>query len=353
MLVGGNDKHQMEVWSKLALERLLANGLPPTPCNYSVHYHYVAGDVPALLGPYDALIMSGIKLTQQHCAELYEKYISTDGNTDFLQDASHVLDVELKKVTDLISASLKGNNEFGENLDNFTGKLTNAPSIEVLREAVVKISGETRSMAAENSRLQNELEAATQQLTEIRSDFDRVHKEAHIDALTEIGNRKFFDREIANKLEEAKAQNSNLSLLMIDIDYFKNFNDTHGHLLGDQVLRLVARTLVDNLKGRDVIARYGGEEFVILLPQTRLQDAERVGNQLRNSLAAMRIRKKGSSEVLGVVTISIGAAQYTLGEDSENLISRADSALYKAKQTGRNRVVCFYAGEGAKAEAKP
>jgi diguanylate cyclase len=135
---------------------------------------------------------------------------------------------------------------------------------------------------------------------------------------------------------------------MVDIDHFKKFNDAHGHLIGDQVLRLVARTLIENLKGRDIIARYGGEEFAIILPLTRVQDAERVANLLRANLSTKQIKKRGSNEVLGVITISIGAAEHKVGEDKEAWIGRADAALYKAKQTGRNKVVCDILSEDIK-----
>lgn len=119
----------------------------------------------------------------------------------------------------------------------------------------------------------------------------------------------------------------------------KKFNDSYGHLIGDQVLRLVARTLVENLKGRDVIARFGGEEFVILLPQTRIEDAEKVANQLRINLSTKQIKRRSTQETLGAITISIGAAELYAGEETDGFISRADEALYKAKETGRNRVV--------------
>jgi diguanylate cyclase len=203
---------------------------------------------------------------------------------------------------------------------------------------VKKIAEETQIVTAHNEKLQEELAETSAQLDAVRDDFDRVHREAQIDPLTEVGNRKFFDREIVRILSEARDQNSKVSLLMVDIDFFKNFNDTHGHLVGDQVLRLVARTLVENLKGRDVIARYGGEEFIIILPDTRLQDAERVANHLRTCLATKNITRRGTNEILGTITISIGVAEYAADDDGDSLISRADIALYEAKQTGRNKV---------------
>ena len=177
----------------------------------------------------------------------------------------------------------------------------------------------------------------------MRVSLDRAQMESQIDELTQVGNRKFFDRELSRSMLEVSNTSHPLSLLMIDIDFFKKFNDTYGHLVGDQVLKLVAKTLVENLKGRDIIARYGGEEFVILLAHTNTDDAEKVANQLRASLATKKITKRSTNESLGVITISIGATQFNIGEDAESFVGRADGALYKAKQTGRNRVVTIKA----------
>ncbi len=343
--MAASEIHNAEKWSKQALERLLQDRLTPTPRNYAVYYHYYAGDTPGLAPGFEAIAAKGA-LTDEHCDALYSKFLISDRDLAFFKDANGVIDNELRKVMQLLETSAKGTNQFGENLDSFTGKLTGASSIDALRDAVHIITEETRVIATQNQKLQNELAATSSQLSEMQENFERVHKETQIDPLTEVGNRKYFDKEIARASSEAQAQNNVLSLLMVDIDYFKKFNDTYGHLVGDQVLRLVARTLVENLKGRDIIARYGGEEFVILLPQTRLQDAERVANQLRASLATKQVRKRGSQEILGVITISLGAAEYVLGEETDSLIARADAAMYQAKQTGRNKVVCLEAESG-------
>ena len=344
MVVGG-EMHQAGLWSQRALERLAQDGLAPIPQNYAVYYHYSSGGMSALNAAFDAVVAQG-KMTQKQCDDLYGRYIVADGGFSFIKDANSVIDREVRKVMDLLHQSLEGNGQFGEQLSTFSGQLADAStiagvsSIEVLRTAVGKIADETRAVAEQNNKLQNELAATTDQLSEMRDNFDRVYRESQVDPLTEVGNRKFFDHEVVRAMTEAKEKNTILSMLMVDIDHFKKFNDTYGHLIGDQVLRLVARTMIENLKGRDIIARYGGEEFVILLPQTCVQDAERVANQLRASLATKRIKKRGSNEILGIITVSLGAAEYKPGEDVESLVGRADAALYKAKQTGRNKVVC-------------
>src|SRR5262249_60537845 len=131
-----------------------------------------------------------------------------------------------------------------------------------------------------------------------------------------------------------------LSLLMADVDYFKNFNDTHGHQLGDHVLRLIATALRQNVKGQDIVARYGGEEFAVILPDTTLQQAELVADKLRRVVAANEIIRRPTGESLGHVTLSIGVATLHTGETTQALIEVADACLYAAKKSGRNRVVC-------------
>ncbi len=338
-MVVGAESFKAAVWSKQALENLLRDSIAPTPHNYAVYYEVASGKDPKLVAAYGKMSSLG-RVTQQYIDELYYTFLVSDDQRETLKEADRAIESEVKKVLGLIEASAKETGQFGENLSMFTGKLQSAHSIDTLREAVKKITDDTQKVVAQNEKLQKDLEETSAQLVAVRDDFDRVHHEAQIDALTEIGNRKFFDREIVRTISEARDLSQPLVLLMVDIDHFKKFNDLHGHLVGDQVLRLVARTLVENLKGRDVIARYGGEEFVIILPETRLKDAEVVANHLRNSLATKRVTKRGTNETLGIVTISIGAAEYRSGEDGDALISRADGAMYEAKQTGRNKVVC-------------
>lgn len=326
-------------WAQQALERLTKDGLRPIPENFSVYYHYFAGDKPNLNIAMDALLNQYGSLTQALCTTLYQNHLSFETEHKVIQETNAAIEAEIKHVLSVIDAAASGTQKFGQSLDNLSGTLSGTNSLEQIRETVTKVAAETRAMAKQNQRLQSQLTQATEQLTEMRYNLDVAHKESQIDPLTEVGNRKFFDTELTRATSEAVENKAPLSLLMIDIDHFKKFNDTYGHLVGDQVLRLVARTLVENLKGRDVIARYGGEEFVILLPQTEVAVAEKVANQLRDSLGTKQIRRRSTQEALGIVTISIGATQYCPGEDVENFIARADTALYRAKHTGRNRVV--------------
>ena len=127
---------------------------------------------------------------------------------------------------------------------------------------------------------------------------------------------------------------------MTDIDHFKNFNDTWGHLTGDQVLRLVAMSMKQNVKGQDIAARYGGEEFAVILPNTVLRSALTVADHIRRAVMSKELMKRSTGQNLGRVTISLGCATARKGDTVQSLIARADACLYAAKRNGRNRVIC-------------
>ena len=187
--------------------------------------------------------------------------------------------------------------------------------------------------------LEKELQKSVDQVSELRSKLDNVHKESLTDPLTGIANRKAFDNALA-AAEASVAENSDpVSLLLCDIDNFKKFNDNWGHQTGDQVLRLVASCLSENVKGRDTAARYGGEEFGVVLRGTPLSDAKRIAEQIRHAVEARRLVKKSTGDILGTITISIGVAQFSANEKAETAVRRADSCLYGAKQNGRNLVI--------------
>lgn len=328
-----------ERWARNALEHMIRDGIIPLPENFAVYFAYYSNSNPNLKMAMDALFQQFGRLTQQQCSALFQTHLSLEAENKVLNQTASNIEKELNRVMLVIDQTKEGAQKYDKSLTTFSGSIHENATLEQIRAAIAKVASETRAMAEQNQRLHAQLTQSTQQLTEMRYNLDTVRKDALRDPLTEVGNRKFFEHELKKAAAEAEESNTPLSMLMIDIDHFKKFNDTYGHLIGDQVLKLVANTLVENLKGRDIIARYGGEEFVILLPNTDLVSAEKVGNLLRLGLGTKQIRRKNTQEMLGTVTISIGAAEYFPGESLENFIERADNALYEAKQTGRNKVV--------------
>jgi diguanylate cyclase len=247
---------------------------------------------------------------------------------------------EIDDVMNLITDALGMTSTFGRNLEGATQKLSGARDREQVKAVVEALVATTREMQETNRALESRLATSKQQISSLQHSLEAIRNESLTDPLTSLGNRKFFDRAIENAVAHAAKCGEPLSLLMLDIDYFKSFNDNYGHLTGDQVLRLVAMSLKQTTKGQDITARYGGEEFAVVLPNTALRQALTVADNIRRAVMSKQLKKKSTGEILGRVTISVGVSMLQPGDDRDRLIERADACLYAAKRNGRNRVIC-------------
>lgn len=173
----------------------------------------------------------------------------------------------------------------------------------------------------------------------LRDNVQLTMEMAVTDPLTGLHNRRYLDAQLPNLVEHAVTRHRELAVLLVDIDHFKSVNDTHGHAVGDEVLKEFAIRIRKNVRGFDLACRYGGEEFVIVMPETSRDTALRVAERLRERVASQPITVAGGLRQLSV-TISVGVATLDSNADTpEVLIGRADQALYQAKRAGRNRVV--------------
>lgn len=184
-----------------------------------------------------------------------------------------------------------------------------------------------------NQRLQERLEKAEKQIAAQAREIHQHESEARTDSLTGLANRRAFDDEMRRRCSEAQRKGTPLSLIIMDIDHFKKFNDTHGHQAGDEVLRLIGQKLYEVCREMDLPCRYGGEEFTVVMPATPIEDAKGAAERVRKAIAAMSISFEGKNLK---VTTSIGLAQFTDSDDTMMLVRRADDALYAAKAAGRN-----------------
>jgi diguanylate cyclase len=230
--------------------------------------------------------------------------------------------------------------ELRRQADGANEKLRNAKSRDQIKAVVEGLLKSTREMQETNKALENRLALSKTEISDLQHSLEAIRAESLTDPLTGLGNRKYFDRSIDMAVRTALASGEPLSLLMFDIDHFKSFNDSYGHLTGDQVLRLVAMSLKQTIKGQDITARYGGEEFAVVLPNTGLRQALTVADHIRRAVMAKELKKKSTGEILGRVTISVGVSMLKPDDDTDSLIERADACLYAAKRNGRNRVIC-------------
>ena len=192
-------------------------------------------------------------------------------------------------------------------------------------------------MMQANEDYEKKLRASEQQIESLRVALDKSQELVSRNSLTNVFSRRHFDEALPQQLRKSSGNNQALSLIMADIDFFKDVNDRFGHPIGDEVLRKFADLLMANTKGNDSVARYGGEEFVIILPETPGHAAASLAEQIRQKLEAKRWVMKGGSSI-GKVTASFGVAEFDLEESAENLVLRADAKLYASKAAGRNHV---------------
>jgi diguanylate cyclase len=239
----------------------------------------------------------------------------------------------------MIGAAAGNASNYTESLVEVAQKLglaSDAPAVRALVESLVQA---TQEMEKNNQALEARLNASKQEITQLQENLETVRNESLTDPLTSLANRKFFDSALAAAIEDAKSRGEPLSLMMTDVDHFKKFNDSYGHLTGDQVLRLVAMSVKANVKGQDIAARYGGEEFAVVLPNTALRSAITLADHIRRAVMAKELMKRSTGEHLGRVTVSIGVATLQKSDTVQSLIERADGCLYAAKHAGRNRVI--------------
>jgi diguanylate cyclase len=322
-----------------ALKLMAAQGIPATPANFTVWYAYHAGQSDELTRALDAMLGDKVKFTHERNHEIHEKYFSFESEGREIRETTGRLQAAVNNVLELLGEAGRNQSAYGEKLADFSGELSKDADNEQVAALVRGILSETQQIVERSQAMESRLDQSSQQIDELRRHLQEVQREAMTDALTGIANRKYFDATLRAAAKYATETGEELCLLMMDIDHFKRFNDTYGHVIGDEVLRVVARLLKENVKGRDTPARYGGEEFAVILPQTSLQNAHGLAEQIRNTLASRKVHDKRTDTSYGTLTVSIGAGKFRLGEPLESLVQRADQALYRAKNQGRNRVV--------------
>ena len=320
--------------ARKAMERISALGLEPIPQIYELWFRYAQGD-PEIVRAIDA--HPGL-LDEVSCHKLYKRFLSESARSDAIRTVSDRIQQAISELIATLGTVQTKTNEYGTSLADVSEKVKNAATIEDLGNVVSELVSDTRAMVEKNQALEFQLTTSSSQVAELKKSLDTVKKEALTDGLTGLHNRKAFDKQIRDWVEDASITGNNLCLLMLDIDHFKHFNDTYGHQTGDQVLRLVARTLTDGIKGRDFASRFGGEEFALLFQETPLSAAIRVADSLRHAVEGKEVVNRNSHKSLGRITLSGGVAQYIKGESLAKFIERADDALYAAKNSGRNSV---------------
>ncbi len=324
-------------FTRLTLPLMVEHGIPTTPRNYATWYRYVSGADEGLKEAIDRMIEEGRPFTEETSEMLYRRFCADKEETATLALRENLREILGRILSNFVDMSAKSG-DYETQVSSALEKLSQKPSGEEIQAIVDEIIEKTRDLGESGKEMHDRLDVASQELRDLRQEFERAKTEALVDFLTRAANRKAFEEALAAAVEESSSGGAPLSLLMIDIDRFKRFNDEYGHLVGDEVLKFTVAQIKDAVRGADLVARYGGEEFSVLLSETPLEGARTVAENIRMVFAGGRLKKVKSSDYLGQITVSVGVAQYRPKERAAEFVQRADQALYFAKENGRNRV---------------
>jgi diguanylate cyclase len=271
---------------------------------------------------------------------LFSKTLLFDDETERERD-------ELKKIISILADSISGllhsSGDFDSGLDDCVDRLQKARTlseVQEIREALLKqaqgLQVRTRQMVEDVRLAQTQVDDANKKVESLKQQMEKVKQEIIIDPLTRTYNRRAYDEKIKQEIMGFQRYSRPTALAIVDIDHFKNVNDTYGHRTGDGVLRILSGVMKKEIREIDVLARYGGEEFALILPHTSYEQALEVSERIRRKVEESRFTYKGKPFS---VTISIGVGTLKAEDTLETYVERVDQALYRAKNSGRNRVV--------------
>ncbi len=310
---------------------------PLSKQNYALWYDYFEGKTIGLQAAMDELMKSDQAIPPSAMKQLFHQYVDQDQKkimTKVQAQTQKIIKDVLQGVLDIGHSS----SAYEQNLEKHIKGLSNIDSIDQVQDIIAGILKDTKKMSDANQHLQKKFEKAKSQSEILSQKLEQTEQAASTDALTGLYNRRVFDKVISRMVESYKKRGKTFSIVMLDIDHFKHFNDTYGHQMGDEVLKNVGTIIKKGIKGGDIPTRYGGEEFVIILPNTSLTKARIVAEQLRIRIAIFPLKVSAPDKEVEKVTVSLGISEINEKDDVLSVVGRADKALYLAKDSGRNNI---------------
>jgi len=321
---------------KLVIQFIGKNSLTAIPVNYTVLYEYFTGAHPLLNRAIDEVIIQKAPVTDNVMQQWFNTFLMGHDLIELSQSQS-----ELHRIANqLTTITLKAEEDvskFDASLIESKNGLSETSNNSSLTSVVTMLMNSTSSMQLAMAKMNQKINASQQEITSLQSRLEIATVEAITDPLTGLLNRKGLSMAIEQTLENQDKSQLFPCLLMLDIDHFKAINDDFGHSIGDRAIKIVADTLKNQIKGKDTATRYGGEEFAVLLPNTEVQNAWIVAENIRRTIETIKIKRIDDESELCRMTISIGISQYQSDLSITNFIEQADLALYQSKNAGRNQ----------------
>jgi diguanylate cyclase len=323
---------------RMTLKNISKYKLPYNPISYLLWYEYATGRNEQLNKDIGTFVEKNTPITMDAIEGLFKNHIA-DHQVVLAEKKAQKFQSILVEMTQHFSRSGNEIGAQGNVLEACAMELSQSPSLEQITDITERIILETKQIVESCKTLKGRLDSTVSEITTLSKEIEDVKQAAKTDMLTGLLNRRGFHRAMSQLLDNRRTTREPLSVIMLDIDHFKRVNDTYGHLVGDNVLKALSKLLKDSIKGKDIAARFGGEEFILALPQTIIDGAHTVAEQIRTNLQRMKWKIKDSGKSIGPISLSLGVALYRDKESVDTVIKRADDALYHAKNTGRNRTV--------------
>ncbi len=320
-----------------ALQLMAQHGVPAAPQNFEVWYRFALGTSPELNKVINILIDNKRSFDAATNRSLFQTYVGGDQRHDAgHSDVAQQLHSLLLTAREYLATSLADNRKHVAALGGVTAQIDRNADPRAIVERLV---GELSRAVARGNALEANFTASLMELDKVRGHLAAAEQRSRTDLLTGLANRLALDDFLRAAQMAAMESGNALSIILLDIDHFKAFNDQFGHQFGDQILRLIAQILGQGVRNDDLAARFGGEELVGVLPGADIGLAKGVAERVRVAIANHQITRRATGEVLTGVTVSVGVAQFAPGETLARLFERCDRALYAAKRGGRNRTV--------------
>ncbi len=330
-------KHSALVLKK-AVPLMMQHKVATTPQNYALWYTYVEQTNSQLNQAMDEIISQHGHCTPSSTSSLYQTHFTSakENELDALKQSLESMTIELSNT---VHSTLSDSNSFSQTIDN---SFSNLEKVEIEGLSMDDVMGVVRQLVEESKTIRsatrffnNQLNTATAEINKLKQQLAEVQQQVMIDSLSGLNNRRAYDQDIEMLCE----QQQTFCVVLLDLDHFKQLNDEYSHLLGDAVIRAVAKRLQDVSRDGVTAYRYGGEEFALIVPNQELRRARHFAESVRRLIEKIAIKDKQSGKNVSSITASFGVAQWQTNDTPAQLTARADQQLYEAKQLGRNRVM--------------
>ncbi len=330
---------QAAQYLKKALPLMLKHQIPTTPVNYALWYAYVSERNPALNASLDEAVSQYNTCPPSTAELLYRHHLAPEDELD-VRDMRQSMEAIATELSQSLKDTSCDADSFRAKIERNFGRISrldqDAMDLEQVMGMVRALVKDSDDIRSNTDYLSSQLSKAQQEIDSLRLQLQNTEKDILFDALTGCLNRRAFDADFDSLLSQSP---KGCCLILVDVDHFKRFNDEYGHLLGDQVLKAVAKRLQDSCRDGTKLYRFGGEEFAILVPTSQLRVARQLAEAMRRALEKVSVRDRRKGQLISNISASFGVAEWQQLDTRQSLTERADTLLYDAKRLGRNRVM--------------